>query len=237
MRRVCAARCRIRAGALAHDGRGSRGSAGMRASTAARVVLLPIPFLLASVFAATAHASAPDVAPVVAAENAFAADAQRLGVRLAFLSHFDAGSWLFRPYPVPALDALARDADDGSRLEWAPEIAGVAASGDMGFTSGPWSAHAPGVANGVHGHFLTIWKRGDDGIWRVQVDGGISHAPLEHPTGAVSNIAIADTATAPLATDALTGRRHAFEVADDALRDALAHAQGDATTAWRRVAD
>ena len=196
---------------------------------------MPFPFVIAAVLAA----AAPDsrAAPIIAAENAFAADAQRFGVRLAFLAHFDADSWLFRPIPVDALDALARDADDGTRLEWAPEIAGIAASGDMGFTSGAWSAHAPGVDKSAHGHFLTVWKRGDDGVWRVQVDGGIGHPALERPTGEVKMIAIADNNPTPLSADTLARRRHALETADDALRDALAHSQGDATKIWRDVAD
>ena len=55
---------------------------------------MPIPFVIAAVLAG----AAPDplAAPVVAAENQFAADARRLGTRLAFLAHFDAGSWLLR---------------------------------------------------------------------------------------------------------------------------------------------
>lgn len=193
------------------------------------------PLVLAAVLAG----ATPDslTAPIVTAENNFAADAQRLGVRLAFLAHFDADSWLFRPYPVSAHNALARDPDDGSPLEWGPEIAGVAASGDMGFTSGAWSAHAPGVDGLVHGHFLTIWKRGEDGIWRVQVDGGISHPALKSPTGAVKTVMSPDAIAAPLAADALASRRRALEGADDALREALARPQGDATATWRKVAD
>ena len=191
-----------------------------------------IPFVIAAVLAG----ATPDslAAPIVTAENHFAADAQRLGVRLAFLAHFDADSWLFRPYPVSAHNALARDAEDGSPLEWGPDIVGVASSGDMGFTSGPWSGHAAGTDGFVHGHFLSIWKRGDDGVWRVQVDNGISHPALKAPSGEVKTVAVWEKPEAPLAADALARRRKAFESADDALRDALA--KGDAN-AWRNVAD
>lgn len=198
---------------------------------------MPIPFVLA---AALATASAPNslAAPIVAAENAFAADSRRFGVRLAFLAHFDAGSWLFRPYPVDALDALARDADDGSPLEWAPEIVGVAASGDMGFTSGAWSAHAPGTEKMAHGHFLTVWKRGDDGIWRVQVDGGIGHPALAQPADVTVVLGAGDKPTAVrLEASELQQRRRSLEQSDDDLRTALGKSPGDATPAWHRVAD
>ena len=195
---------------------------------------MPITFAIAALLSAATPQ--PSAGPVIAAEYGFAADAQQIGVRRAFLAHFDSESWLFRPQPVPALAALARDPDDGSSLEWTPEIAGIAASGDMGFTSGPWSAHAPGVENSVHGHFLTIWKRGDDGVWRVQVDGGVGHPPLERPTGEVKVVAFASTGIL-LAADDLARRRSALEKSDDELRAALGRPQGGASSAWQKFAD
>jgi hypothetical protein len=192
---------------------------------------MPIPFVLAAVL--TAAAPDPMSAPIVAAENAFSADSRRYGVRLAFLAHFDAGSWLFRPYPVPALDALARDADDGTPLEWGPDTVGVSASGDMGFTSGPWSAHAAGSDGLAHGHFLTVWKRGEDGIWRVQVDGGISHPAIAKPAADVDTVVRGGDAPAKaLASDELAKRRAQLEKTDDVLRRALADDAGDKATLW-----
>jgi len=158
-------------------------------------------------------------------------------VRLAFLAHFDAGSWLFRPYPVAALGALARDADDGSPLEWGPDTVGVSAGGDMGFTSGPWSAHAAGTDGLVHGHFLTVWKRGDDGVWRVQVDGGVSHPALAKPAADVDIVVRGGDAPAKaLASGDLAKRRGALEKSDDDLRNALGEAAGDKAGLWQRTA-
>lgn len=197
---------------------------------------MPIPFVMAAMFAA----ASPDsrAAPIIAAENSFAADAHRLGVRVAFLAHFDANSWLFRPYPVDALDALARDADDGAPLEWAPETVGVAADGDMGFTSGPWSTHAPGTDALVHGHFLTVWKRGTDGVWRVQVDGGVSHPAIAEPADVKIVTGTGDaSASAVLAAGDIDTRRRLLEKGDDELRNALGQPSGAAASAWRSVAD
>ena len=88
---------------------------------------MPISFAIAALLASATPEPSPP--PLIAAEYGFAADAQRFGVRMAFLAHFDSDSWLFRPHPVPALAALARDPDDGSPLEWTPEIAGISAGG------------------------------------------------------------------------------------------------------------
>ncbi|HVT33822.1 MAG TPA: hypothetical protein VHE32_14325 [Rhodanobacteraceae bacterium] len=201
---------------------------------------MPTPFAIPILLAAAASpvpAAPPEAfGALVAAENAFASDAMRFGVRRAFLAHFDAGSWLLRPYPVPALDTLARDADDGSRLEWGPELAGVSVSGDLGFTTGPWSAHAPGMDRFAHGHFLSVWKRGADGVWRVAVDGGVSHAALERPVGEAQLVAMPATATR-LTADALAKRRHALETADDRLRKSLERGGDSAASAWRESAD
>jgi hypothetical protein len=196
---------------------------------------MPIPFVLAAVL--TAAAPDPMTAPIVAAENGFSADARRYGVRLAVLAHFDAGSWLFRPYPVPALDALARDGDDGTPLEWGPDTVGVSAGGDMGFTSGPWSAHAAGTDGLVHGHFLTVWKRGDDGVWRVQADGGISHPALAKPAADVDIVVRGGDAPAKaLASGDLVKLRSALEKSDDDLRSALGETAGDKAALWQRTA-
>ena len=194
---------------------------------------MPISFALAALLAG----SSPDslAQPLITAERGFAADAQRMGVRLAFLSHFDAESWLFRPHPTAALPALARDPDDGTPLEWGPDLAGTAASGDMGFTSGPWSAHAPGVERMAHGHFLTIWKRAPDGVWRVQVDGGIGHPALERPADDVKVLAVAAD-NASLNPKALDERRSVLERNDDELRRAL-DAGGDVAAMWHKIAD
>jgi hypothetical protein len=193
------------------------------------------PFVLALALTNVDADAQARIAPIVTAEQSFAADAGRLGVRLAFLSHFDAGSWLMRPAPVPAFDALARDPDDGTPLQWTPDVAGIAASGDFGFTSGPWSTRTPGLDGFVHGHYLTVWKRGADGVWRVQVDGGISHAALAKPTGAVHALATS-AESKPLDAKSLETRRHALETADDALRHALADAKADRAATWHRFA-
>jgi len=168
-----------------------------------------------------AAALPPDLAAVAAAERGFALDAHRFGTRLAFLAHFDAEAWLFRPTPVPALPALARDPDDGRLLEWSPKQVGVAASGELAVSTGPWAAHAAGAAQYAHGHFLTFWKRGTDGIWRVQADGGIGHPAPAPAAPGVAALTDPPGAATPLDTAQRQQRHAALEKADDALRAAL----------------
>ncbi|WP_374513057.1 DUF4440 domain-containing protein [Brevundimonas sp.] len=123
--------------------------------------------------------AAPDAAPVVAAERAFAADAPTLGI---------AGS--FNKWSVPEAIVIAggraqrigevypdrpRPADE-PLLEWWPNFAGIARSGDLGFTTG-------GVAVGGQrtGHYFTIWERQSDGSWKWVYDGGSGASAADVP--------------------------------------------------------
>lgn len=120
--------------------------------------------------AAPVVAQTPDAAPVVAAERAFAVDAALLGVAGSF------NKWSTPDAIVIGGGQVQRVADaypvgprraDEPTLAWWPNFAGVARSGDLGFTTG-------GVAvNGRRtGHYFTIWARQADGAWKWIYDGG-----------------------------------------------------------------
>lgn len=118
-------------------------------------------------------------ASLVAAENAFAADALRDGITPAFKAHAASDSVLLRPEPVAAATLLAAQSDaPGVTLEWRPSVAGIARSGDLGFTSGPYRLVEGGHAR--MGQFLTIWSRGADGRWRWFLDHGLPPAAEDH---------------------------------------------------------
>lgn len=141
-----------------------------------RLVALTLPVVL---FAAPALAQTPDAAPIVAAERAFAADAPSMGI---------AGS--FNKWSVPEAivigggqaQRIGEAYPDGPRpadeplLEWWPNFAGIARSGDLGFTTG-------GVAvNGQRtGHYFTVWKKQPDGSWRWVYDGGSGASAADVP--------------------------------------------------------
>jgi len=62
-------------------------------------------------------------------------------------------------------------------LAWQPSFAGMAESGDMGFTTGPWEfkGDVKDEKPSGYGHFMTVWKKQADGSWKFVVDLGISH--------------------------------------------------------------
>ncbi|HSE20131.1 MAG TPA: nuclear transport factor 2 family protein [Pyrinomonadaceae bacterium] len=124
---------------------------------------------------------------MVQTEQAFSKTAEEKDTRDAFMSFIADDGLLFRPnavngkkwmqdHPVPA-------SDKHPLLAWQPVFARVAASGDLGFTTGPWefkSDRSDEKASG-YGHFVTIWKKQADGSWKFAVDLGISHPDSAGP--------------------------------------------------------
>lgn len=124
--------------------------------------------LAASLLATTALAApSVDPAPVVAAERAFAADGLELGIQASFLKHAAPEGIVFAPEPVLARAAYSEPRPKGRALVWWPLWAGIARSGDLGFTTGPYTfGGEPG------GYYFTVWAKQPDGSWKWLFDGG-----------------------------------------------------------------
>lgn len=121
------------------------------------------------ILALLALATAP-LPEVVAAERLFAATAKEKGVAAAFRNFVADDAVIFIPDPRPGKDLLQKAPDGPGTLEWWPVYAGVAASGDLGFTTGPYLS-AEGERKS-QGQYFTIWRRQADGSWRWVLDHG-----------------------------------------------------------------
>jgi len=127
-------------------------------------------------------ALAGDFEDMVAAERAFAADASARNMRDAFIAAYDADGVAFAPAPVSAQWLWDKRAVTKTKLEWAPEMAEISSSGDLGYTCGPWRITPEGAnAPVAFGHFFTIWRKDASGKWKVLVDTGISHGEVPFP--------------------------------------------------------
>jgi len=131
---------------------------------------------------------------MVKTEQAFSKMAADKNTREAFMTFIADDGLLFRPGAVNGkkwmLEHPVPPSDKKPLLAWQPNFAGMSASGDMGFTTGPWEAK-PDVNDpkpSAYGHFVTVWKKQPDGTWKFVVDLGISHPQsggpqtLWHPT-------------------------------------------------------
>jgi len=96
-------------------------------------------------------------------------------VQASFLKHSAPDGIVFSPEPVLAKAAFAEPRPKGKPLVWWPLWAGIARSGDLGFTTGPYTFDGkPG------GYYFTVWAKQPDGSWKWLFDGG----PPSDQTGA-----------------------------------------------------
>ena len=130
---------------------------------------------LALVAAPALAAPKVDPAPVVAAERAFAADGLALGVQASFLKHSAPEGIVLQPDPMLAKAVFQAPQPKGPPLVWWPLWAGIARSGDLGFTTGPYSFDGQPRA-----WYFTVWAKQPDGSWKWLFDGG----PPSDPAGA-----------------------------------------------------
>ncbi len=77
---------------------------------------------------------------------------------------------------VDSLRALMSYLDaPGTKLTWEPTRAQIAASADLGWTTGTYESETLGSDGRVqrgHGRYVTIWTKQDDGSWKVVMDLG-----------------------------------------------------------------
>ena len=110
-------------------------------------------------------------------EREFAKTATVKGWRDAFLEFFADDAITFAPEVVPAKDGLRKQPSTPfSELElvWEPRLGDVAASGDLGWLTGPSTSinHTVKDSKPRYGCYLSIWRKQSDGRWRVFIDVG-----------------------------------------------------------------
>ncbi len=159
-------------------------------------------FALALNAAATTPVQQPTAEAVVAAEHAFAAEVAANGIKRGFLAYAAPDAIFFAPGPVNARQDLEAQPDgppENPPLAWWPDFAGIARSGDLGFTTGPATTPV---------RYFTVWKKQADGGWKWIYDGGL---PLAAPIagGARSQAVLLD----PADTAAGSAERALAEVA------------------------
>jgi ketosteroid isomerase-like protein len=133
---------------------------------------------------------------LIAAERAFARHSERAGIKESFVANLGTDGILFRPGPVNGLDWFRTRPGGTGYLSWEPEVALIASSGDMGYTTGPWELRARGATDTVSGagHYVTVWKRDSTGTWKMAADIGTSHRWVERPADAAGYVVLTASA-------------------------------------------
>ena len=117
-------------------------------------------------------------------ERAFAQAATVKGVRDAFLEFFADDALALVPAPTSYKERLrARPSVPFSEneLRWEPRLGDVAASGELGWLTGPSTfINHKDKQPPRHGNYLSVWKKQADGSWKVLLDVG-SQSPTPVP--------------------------------------------------------
>jgi hypothetical protein len=150
-----------------------------------------------------ASAPAVDADPLAAmadAERAFARETAKVGIRAGFLAWFARDAIGFQPDLGNAWERLdARPVPPNptaAQLEWEPRVGDVAASGELGWLTGP-STFIPPDGSKHYGNYLSIWSRRPEG-WRVFIDvGADAPSPVTFAPGFVRMPAAAGRYVAP----------------------------------------
>jgi len=173
---------------------------------------------------------------LAASELAFARHSVDHGMRAAFIEYFADDGVNFAPDPgnTRARFRARPEAIESFVLDWHPAVAAVARSGDLGFTTGPYTitGRAPAVREPAQGMFFSVWRRQPDGSWKVIVDGGVpTRAPVpdaafgDDPqplisvalaTSAAAQKALFDLEAQPLFGEVPAASGYAALLADDA---------------------
>src|SRR5262249_49533324 len=80
-------------------------------------------------------------------------------------------------------------------LAWEPAYVDLSASGDLGWTTGPWTFRPkPDAEPTAFGHYVTIWQQVRSKPWRGGLGDGISHPK---PTGKPAELTFAPVVQSP----------------------------------------
>lgn len=113
---------------------------------------------------------------VAKAENNFSSASVKQGIKPAFLEFLSDDCVMFNPHPVNGKDLYRNRSGSTAHLSWYPSFVEVAASGEMGISTGPWEYRKTMNDTSVaYGHFFSVWTKQSDGKWKVALDIGVNY--------------------------------------------------------------
>lgn len=133
------------------------------------LLILMLPLLL--------NATEPDINSLVQAEKDFSKLSVEKGIKDSFVANFADDAIIFRPTPISGKKFYEGRPPVPGVLSWQPVLSEIAASGELGYNTGPYEYREKPDAKPVgYGEFFSFWKRQADGKWKVVLDQGIEHS-------------------------------------------------------------
>ncbi len=125
------------------------------------------------------NATEPDINSLVQAEKDFSKLSVERGIKDSFVANFADDAIIFRPTPVAGKKWYEGHPPARGVLSWQPVLSEIAASGELGYNTGPYEYREKPDAKPVgYGEFFSFWKKQADGNWKVVLDQGVEHSTL-----------------------------------------------------------
>jgi ketosteroid isomerase-like protein len=107
---------------------------------------------------------------VLAAETAFAEQVAKNGMKTAFVANASPAAMVVENGKLVEAQAAwsARPPKPDTRLTWYPLLADVSQTGDLGYTTGPWTLLQNDRAMSA-GEYVTLWRKQPNGQWKYAV--------------------------------------------------------------------
>jgi ketosteroid isomerase-like protein len=116
---------------------------------------------------------------LIKAEKDFAAYSVAHSTKEAFQKFIDSNSIMFdNGKPVKAIEFWNKREKNAGVLNWWPQYSEISASGDFGYTTGPWTFQSTKDDTiAARGQYITVWHINENGEWKFLVDLGVSNTP------------------------------------------------------------
>lgn len=151
---------------------------------------IPIVVVLAAATVASCaqreeRTEADEAARLLQTDRDFSAASLQHGAAKAFLMYLDDDATMFSDgrHPVQGREAIYRimtRGEEGYVLQWTPQAADVARSGEMGWTWGEYelaTKAGDGEPSRSWGKYVNVWKKNNAGEWKVVADIGNESPP------------------------------------------------------------
>jgi ketosteroid isomerase-like protein len=115
------------------------------------------------------NVSFPDTSALLQLDNAFSDSATTAGYRQALENFASSAIRIYRENYFPFLGTTGIDKEVDGPTMWRPISAGIASSGDLGYTYGIASGGSEGLES-EKGSYLRIWKIQADGSWKLVLE-------------------------------------------------------------------
>jgi ketosteroid isomerase-like protein len=157
-----------------------------------RPAVIAIALLVVAVWRAGAQVPEPlpeSLTQMIETERAFAARALVVGWKNAFLDYFSPAAVGFADgQPGSAREQIGKNPDPPKDLQliWEPRFGDVAASGELGYLTGPVRNVRASRDGGRprFSNYASVWKRQKDGSFKVVMDVGVNTpSAVPFPTG------------------------------------------------------